>query len=213
MAVARFLLVSILLTAASQHRVESETVTGGLGEQLVGGCFAHHARQHADVPQRFPFIGHQDGLAHFQVQHRVEECHAQGQVILIRDRVGEGQGIQGTVAGAAAHVLDLLLIVVDVTIPHGLLAGVAIGAVQGVLAAGELGDRLVVIVQAVGGLILAGVKLHIRQAVITAVMACIALCVGHGGAELVHLGAILAWCRGMAGRAALPAGILHAIQR
>jgi len=62
----------------------------------------------------------------------------------------------------------------------------AIDAVQGPFATRELSDRLVVIMQSVGGLIGAWVELHIAQAVIAAIMAGIALRVWDGGSQAVN---------------------------
>jgi hypothetical protein len=87
--------------------------------------------------------------------------------------------------GAAAHILDVLLAAVDLTIAHDLKASVTVGAVQRIFAAGELSNGLVVIMQAVEGLIGARVELDVAQAVIAAVMTGITLRVGNSRCELV----------------------------
>src|SRR4030042_323748 len=113
MAVTSFLLVWVLLAGAPHHWIKCETVACCLGEQLIGGCRCFNAWQRLDVPQRFAFLGHQDGIAHFQDKPRVEECHAQGEIVRIGNRISEWQGIKSSVAGFAAHVLYLFLIAID----------------------------------------------------------------------------------------------------
>ena len=82
-------------------------------------------------------------------------------------------------AGAALHILDILLATMDLSIAHDLEAGVAIDAVQCIFTTRELGDGLVIIVQAIDGLVGARVELDIAKAVIAPVMAGITLRVGN----------------------------------
>src|SRR4030042_3456576 len=108
-------------------------------------------------------------------------------------------------AGEATHILDFLLVVIDVPLPHCLLACGAIDTIQCPLTASEFGNWLVVIMEAIGWSILPRVKLHIRQTVVTTVMACIALSGGKGSGKLVDQGSIFSRSWGMAGRTAVPA--------
>ena len=62
----------------------------------------------------------------------------------------------------------------------------AVHAVQGPFTTGELGDRLVVIVQAVGRVVRSRLELHAAQVVVAAVVAGVALRVGHRRGQLVN---------------------------
>lgn len=58
------LLRGILLAGAAYHRIEAETLTGGLRKQLVGEGAAVFAVDEADIPQWLALAGHQDGITH-----------------------------------------------------------------------------------------------------------------------------------------------------
>ena len=76
----------------------------------------------------------------------------------------------------------------------------AVNVIQCVFAGRKLGDWLVVILQAIRGLVGAGHKRHRAQVIIAAVMTGIALRVGNGGCQAVDL--VLGKCGyawGMAG--------------
>src|SRR3990170_1466934 len=89
----------------------------------------------------------------------------------------------------------------------------AIHAIQCPLATHELGDGLVIIVQAVNRLVSTRVELHLAQVIVSTIVAGVALPVWDGGGQavdgLVHM-RIRSRC--MAGGAARQAGILRARQ-
>ncbi len=185
------LIARILLAGTIHDWFEGEALSGGFGKQLVGGDFAFSARDHPDIPKGLALLRYQDSITHLQVNHLVEESQAQGQVILIGDGVGKRQGIWSAVAGLTAGVLGVLLAAVDMTITHRFLAGVAVDAVQFVLALCELRNRLVIVLEPVDRVVGSRMELQICQAVVAAVVAGIALCIRHGGGQLVHLGAVI----------------------
>ena len=86
----------------------------------------------------------------------------------------------------------------------------AVDAVQGPLTARKLGNRLVVIMQPVGGLVGARLEVHVPQIVIAPVVAGIALGVGDGGGELMdRLVQVRARSGSVAGRTAGQVGIFR----
>ena len=77
----------------------------------------------------------------------IELRQAEGNVILIDQRLGLRQFRGRAVTGLALDVLNILLAGVNVAVTHGFGAGVAIHAVQRVFALGELRDGLIVVVK------------------------------------------------------------------
>ena len=73
------------------------------------------------------------------------------------------------------NILNLFFVGMNIAIPHDFGARMAINAIQRVFAFGKLCDGLVIVVQAVSGLVGALCKCHCAQIVIAAVMADIAL--------------------------------------
>ena len=78
-------------------------------------------------------------------------------------------------AGFALDILDFFHVGMNVAISHGFCAGMAVNAVQRVFAFCKLRNRLIIIIQAVNGLVGACDKGHRTQVIISAVMAGIAL--------------------------------------
>ena len=90
-------------------------------------------------------------------------------------------------AGLALNILDLQFTRVDIPVAHGFGAGMAVDAVQRIFAFCELGDRLIITMQAVYRLVGTRHKGHRSQVVIASVVAGIALREWHNGCELVDL--------------------------
>ena len=204
MTITTFLLFWILPAGATHHRFKDKALPGGFSEQ-----FKTAIRQPAGVPERLAFLGDQDGIPNLQIDDRIDESHAQSQVIGVSDSMGERWLGGCAVTGAALDVLDFLLIAVNLAVAHDLLASVAIGAVQCVLAAGELGYRLVIIFHTRHGRVSALIKGHLAQVVVPAVVAGIALGVRDGIGKRVNR-ALRARGRRMTGGAAGESVILCA---
>ncbi len=202
MAGGRGLVIGILGAARAHHRLEGEGLPGGFADQLRKSHLAGPC-----IPERFTFFGYQDGVADFQIHHRVKQGLAEGDVIRVGQHERPWQFGQGAVTGLALDVLDLLFIAVQAPIPHRLGAGMAVNTIEGVLAFRELGDGLVIIVQAVGGSIRARLESNGTQIVIAAVMAGVALgvrngggqCMDFGGGAGIQTGQVDRLCRRMAG--------------
>jgi len=84
-------------------------------------------------------------------------------------------------AGRAANVLGFFLIIVKCTVPHGFRGGVAVHTIQLPLAACELGDGLVIVIQTIGWVVCTRLELHLDQVIIAPVVAGVALGIRDGG--------------------------------
>lgn len=164
------LILYILFAAAAHHRAEGEELPIGFAFQFVDSI-----SQEPDVPQRFAFFCHEDGISWAQVYHRIEENHAKGKFLFVSDDLSARQLVDCPVAGFTLHILNLCLAAVQIAIPHNLLARVTVDAIQSPLAAHKLGDGLVIIVHAVSGGVIPRMELHIPQIIITPVVTGIAL--------------------------------------
>ncbi len=194
----RSLVIRILRAARAHDRLEGEDLPGGFADQLVGPIW-----QDPRIPERFALFGDQDGVAQLQIHHRVEQGLPEGDVIRVGQHERLGQFGEGAMAGLALDVLDLLFIAVQIPIPHRLGAGMAVNTIEGVLAFRELGDGLVIIMQAVGGSIRARLEGHRTQIIVAAVMAGVALGIGDGGGQFMDFG----------GRAGVHAGQVDGLGR
>ena len=93
----------------------------------------------------------------------------------------------GAMAGFALDILDVFHTGMNVAVSHRFRARMAIDAIKCVFAGRKLGDWLVIILQAIRGLVGAGHKRHRAQVIIAAVMTGIALRVGDGSGQAVDL--------------------------
>ena len=144
-------LVGWILCAAGTHDwLEFKYLPGGFTNQLIRPTL-----QETGIPERFAFFSDQDLVAQLQVNYWVEQSLAEGNIVWIGQYQRLREFGQCTMAGFALDVLDLLFIAIQTSIPHYLGAGMAVDAVECIFAFCELGNGLVVIVQAVGGSILA----------------------------------------------------------
>ncbi len=89
----------------------------------------------------------------FYIHNRIELRESKRYIICIRERFRLRQLGRSAVAGLASDVLDVFLVRMNISITHCFGAGVAVDAVQGVFAFRELGNGLIVIMQAISRLV------------------------------------------------------------
>ena len=102
-------------------------------------------------------------------------------------------------AGLALDVLDLFFIAIQASIPHRFGPRMAVDAVQRPLAAGKLGNGLVIIMQPVRRLVLPRLEGHRAEIIVASVVAGVALGIGDGCGQLVDLGGCIGIYTGLAG--------------
>ena len=178
----RSLVGGVLGAAGALYRFKSEYLPGCFSDQLVSPIL-----ELPGVPEWFAFFSHQDGIASFQIDHRVEQGLPEGDVVRVCQDECLRQFCQRSMTGLALDILDLLFIAVQIPIPHRFDPGMAVNAIECVLAFRELSDGLVVVMQTVCGGILARQECNRMQIVIAAIVAGIALGVGDGCREGVDI--------------------------
>ena len=179
-AIGRGLIFPGLGAGAAHDWLEVEDLFRDLADHLI--C---PIGQDAGVPQRLALFCHQHRVADLQSHHGVEKCLAKRDVIGISQCLCQWKLGRRPMAGLALDILNFLLVAVNIAITHGLNAGMAVHAIEGVFAASEIGDGLIIVVKPVGGLIRPFDKGHRPQIVVAPVVAGIALSIGYCHGESV----------------------------
>ena len=140
MAICGRLIRSVLCTATAHHRSECKNLTRGFADKLIGSI-----RQDMRVPHRLAFICNDNRIPEFQNNHWVKLRLTERNVVWIGECFCQGQLRGRAVTRLALNVLDICLVGMNIAVTHGFRARVAINTIQRVLAFGELGDGLIII--------------------------------------------------------------------
>jgi hypothetical protein len=138
------LINAVLSTSAAHHWSESKNLTSGFADKLICSI-----RQNTCVPHGFAFICNDNRIPEFQIDHWVKLRLTERNVVWIGECFCQRQLRGRAMASLALNVLDIGLVGMNIAVAHGFGAGVTINTIQRVLAFGELGDGLIIILQAI----------------------------------------------------------------